>query len=395
MKNGKYLDNEAVLRLKIDMQNNNHSLRDPIAYRIKHISHHRTGKEWCIYPSYDYSHGLVDAFEGITDSFCTMEFYVRRDQYYWPVLKLKEKFNLVAANVFEFGRLNIEGIELSKRKIIPLIKQNIVSGFDDPRLYTIRGLRRRGFTPEILKKIVSHAGMGRSETIIERSLIDHELRNVLDRDSIRAFAVLNPLKIKILNNDMSEKSCDIIEKNHQNHPTDISKGSHNTDLSPNIFIEKTDFRAIDSVDFYRLAPNKTIRLRYADFVEYVSHTMDNVIVKDIIPEKPKKIKGVIHWVSKERSKRIIIQIYDDLYDVVEGIDKNIKMNLNSKIMCYDSLVENYVIEYLESQIDKINIVFQFERLGYFKFDHYSKHSDSSEKIPVFMRVIDLTDKYNK
>ena len=231
MRKNMYEENKAVLRLKIDMKNDNHNLRDPIAYRIKKNPHYRTGTTWCIYPSYDYSHGLVDAFENVTDSFCTMEFFIRRDQYYWPVLKLKDKFNLKAANVLEFGKLNIEGVVLSKRKIVPLIVSGIVGGFDDPRLYTIRGLKRRGFTPEILKKIVSHAGMNRTVTTISRSLIEHELRSWLDKNCYRTFAVMNPLFVSVMNG--SEKLC-----LHPNHPNDKTTGFHYTKLTNKIIIEK-------------------------------------------------------------------------------------------------------------------------------------------------------------
>lgn len=405
MKKGKHEENGAVLRLKIDMQNDNHSLRDPIAYRIKYTPHIRTKSEWCIYPSYDYSHGLVDAFELITDSFCTMEFYVRREQYYWPVLKLKDKLNLTPAKVLEFGRLNIESVELSKRKIIPLVDHGIISGFDDPRLYTIKGMRRRGFSPEILKKIVSHAGMGRTPTTIAKSLIDYELRTILDRDSDRVFAVMDPLLVKIVNNDLSEKSardhsnvnfsllCD-----HPNHPVDKVKSSHTTELTENILIEKSDFREKDSSDYYRLAPGKVIRLRYADFVEYVSHDEKCIIVRDCVPTKPKKIKGVIHWVKAD-SHKIILEVYDDLYNS----DGEIK--LDSRINRYYGNIEDYAIkcvtEHIENSDEISNtksraLVFQFERLGYFKFDRYEINvNKDTDPVPVFIRVIDLADKYNK
>lgn len=394
MRKGKYEENGAVLRLKIDMQNDNHSLRDPIAYRIKYTPHIRTKSEWCIYPSYDYSHGLVDAFELITDSFCTMEFFVRREQYYWPVLKLKEKFGLKPATVLEFGRLNIEGVELSKRKIVPLIEKGIIGGFDDPRLFTIRGLKRRGFTPEILKKIVSHAGMGRTPTTIAKSLIDYELRTILDRDSHRVFAVMDPLYVKIVNNDLSEKSASSRMCDHPNHPSDKTKSTHTTELTENIVIEKSDFRSVDSPDYYRLAPGKVIRLRYADFVEYVSHDGKCITVRDCVPDKPKKIKGVIHWVKADAPK-IIFEIYDDLYDS-DGVVKP-----NSQIHRHNGMIENYVEDYLvehvkESDENRSNIVFQFERLGYFKFDRFViDFEKDNAPIPVFIRIIDLADKYNK
>lgn len=289
MKNRKYDENAAVLRLKIDMQNDNHTLRDPVAYRIKYTPHYRTKDAYCIYPSYDYSHGIVDALENITDSYCTTEFIVRREQYYWTVLKLKELgINNISdkANVVEFGRLNVEGVMLSKRKIIPLIENKVLSGFDDPRLYTIRGLRRRGFTPEILKNIVYHVNMDRNESVISQGLIEHELRTYFDKCAPRAFAVMNP--IKVVNDDLNADYNHICI--HPNHPTDISMLFHETNLTKEVYIEKSDFREIDSSDYFRLAPNKTIRYRYADFVKYKSHDNNEIKVINIVPENTKKVR---------------------------------------------------------------------------------------------------------
>ncbi|VBB18330.1 glutamine tRNA-synthetase [Yasminevirus sp. GU-2018] len=384
MRRGKFAENEAVLRLKIDMQNNNHSLRDPIAYRVKYAPHYRTGDRWCIYPTYDYSHGLVDAIEGVTDSFCTMEFYVRREQYYWPVLKLKDKFNLTLATVLEFGRLNIEGVALSKRKIVPLIGDGLLKGFDDPRLYTIRGLRRRGFTPEILKKIVSHAGMGRNPTTIAKSLIEFELRDRFDKECVRAFAVTDPYKVEIIpsSRDLSEirhmRPCV-----HPNHPSVKMLGDHTTMLGDTIYLERSDFREVDSPDYYRLAPGKTIRLRYADFVKYVDHNNDRIIVENVVPDKPKKIKGVVHWVSVDDSVPVIFETCDPLYKDDGVIDET------SRIHRSNGFVERFVIDTLVKTENKTNLVFQFERVGYYKFDRYE------DERPVFIRVIDLADKYNK
>ena len=242
MKLGYYKENEAVLRLKIDMKNDNHSLRDPIAYRIKYTPHYRTGTKYCIYPSYDYSHGIVDALEEISHSYCTTEFLIRREQYYWPVFKLKELgISLNEAIVIEFGRLNIEGVELSKRKIVPLVQNKKITGFDDPRLYTIRGLRRRGFTPEIIKNITSRVNMDRNESLISKSLIDYELRNYLDKISPRAFAVMEPLKV-IVDDISADKNIECI---HPNHPLNKEIGCHNTILSRDLFIENSDFRSED------------------------------------------------------------------------------------------------------------------------------------------------------
>lgn len=364
MLNRKYKENEAVLRLKIDMHNNNHSLRDPVAYRIKYHPHYRTGTKYCIYPSYDYSHGIVDALESVTDSYCTMEFYVRRELYYWPVYELELK----PAVVSEFGRLNLENVKLSKRQIIPLIENKILSGYDDPRLYTIRGLFRRGFTAEILKSIISKAtttDITRHESFISKSLIDYELRTSLDAKVTRAFAVLDPL-IVYLNDCDLDKICV-----HPNHPVNKDYGYHETKLTNTIYIDRCDFREIDSLDYYRLAPNKIVRLKYSDFVKCESYDLTNnrINVRLDNPEKPKKIKGIIHWVNNN-SHSAIFEIYPD--------------NLTDPVKIYNGFVEEYVME----SINKNYKIFQFERIGYFKFDRYENN------IPVFIQVIGLLDKYS-
>ncbi|XWV24559.1 glutamine tRNA-synthetase [Tupanvirus deep ocean] len=363
MANGFYHENDAVLRLKINMVDVNHALRDPIAYRIIYGSHYRTGDKWCIYPTYDYSHGIVDSIEGITHSYCSMEFYIRRDQYYWPVNKL----GLKPAVVQEFGRLNVEDNFLSKRKIINYVNQNLVSGFDDPRLLTIRGLRKRGFTPEILRSIISHCSMERHDTNLTKALIDFHLREVLDRESPRMFAIIDPLEVVI------EDETNVHDCNHPNHPKNVTMGSHITQLTKNILIEKSDFREVDSKDFFRLAPEKTIRLKYSYFVKYANHNKDIVTVSKTEPTNPKKIKGVIHWISKDFAIPVKFELYDKL--LIDG-----EYNPNSKII-RDGYVEPAVMENLSKP-------YQFERLGYFKFDRYDNGK------PVFIRVIDLIDKFN-
>lgn len=383
MKDGRYKEGEAVLRLKIDMQNNNHTLRDPIAYRINYTPHYRTGTNWVIYPSYDFSHGLVDALEEITDSYCTMEFFVRREQYYWPVMKLKDRFGLTPAIVMEFGRFNIDGVTLSKRKIIDLMNKGIIKGFDDPRLYTIRGLRRRGFTPEILKNIVSHSGTGRAPTTVSKDLIEFELRDRLDKECMRAFAVLNPVSVTIKNGTVRNLSRPI-------QPSDLSKGSRTVTMTSDIYIDRADFRDVDNPTYYRLAPNKTIRLKYADFVRHDSHELNDGVVKHIIvvetvPDKPKKIKGIIHWVDG-KSHKAVFEIYNDLVDGAECDSATITVERHI------GYVEPYVIDTVRST-DKENIVFQFERIGYYKFDRYETIED--EKVPIFIRVINITDRYNE
>lgn len=375
MKSGFYKENEIVLRLKIDMRNDNHTLRDPVAYRVKYTPHYKTGTEWIIYPSYDYSHGLVDALENITYSYCTAEFYVRREQYYWPVKEL----GLVPAEVHEFGRLNVENNVLSKRKIIKLVEEQKVAGFDDPRLLTIKGLKKRGFTPAILKKVISACSLDRdakNDSLMTVPFIHHCLRDVLDKVAKRAFAVIDPVEL-IIKQDESCSSYKPINCIHPNHPTNKDLGEHITELGNNVYIERTDFKEVDEKNYYRLAPEKTIRLKYADFVKYSSHTTNenSLIIScfNHVPENPKKIKGVIHWVSKHEAVPAKFELFESLFE-------NDEFNPKSKITL-NGYVERYVNH-------NLNEVFQFERLGFFKFDRMV------DGIPVFIRVIELVDKFN-
>jgi glutaminyl-tRNA synthetase len=373
MKNGKYKENEAVLRLKIDMINNNHSLRDPVAYRIKYTPHYKTDTQWCIYPSYDYSHGIVDALENITYSYCTTEFIVRRELYYYPVLELiKLGHKLNPAKVHEFGKLTIENNILSKRNIIKLVQDKKVDGFDDPRLLTIKGLKKRGFTPEILKDMVkNNTTLERHETLLSCSMVDFYLRKHLDKSSNRIFGILRPLKI-----NLKDIGDNIICKHPRkpNSETDY----YNTLLTKNIYIEQTDFREVDSKDYYRLAPNKIVRLRYGPFIENIEYSNNKeLLCKIATPEKPKKIKGILHWLSHEDSIPCKFELYDNL------LNKDGNYNDNSKLVL-DGRVEKEILNDLTQ-------TYQFERLGFFKFDKYS--SDDT-KIPIFVRVIQLVDKFN-
>lgn len=375
MINRKYESGFAVLRLKIDMKNSNHTLRDPVAYRINYFPHYRTGTKYVIYPSYDYSHGIVDALENITFSYCTTEFYIRREQYYWPVKEL----GLKPAEVREFGRLNVEGNVLSKRKIKKLIEETKVSNFDDPRLLTIEGLKRRGFTPKILRNIISTVTnfesdkFNTNDTNISQHFIDHCLREELDKIAPRMFAVIDPLKINIINFDGDMKDCE-----HPNHSNNPEMGIHNTIITKNIYIEKSDFKNTDSKDYYRLTHEKPVRLRYSDFIKYNKENDDGSLdVELIVPENPKKIKGVIHWISFEDS----IEAKFELYNHPLFFEKDSELFFNDKSKeVYYGRVENSVMKNLE-------ISYQFERLGYFKFDRFEDDK------PVFIRIVDLFNKY--
>ena len=373
MKNGVYNDNECILRLKIDMNHSNHVMRDPMAYRIKKTPHYKTGTEWCIYPSYDFSHGIVDALENITYSYCTTEFLIRRELYYWPIEQLnKLGANLKPAEVTEFGKLVVENNILSKRNIIKLVNDKVMTGYDDPRLLTIRGLKRRGYTPTILKNIVQFASMGRSDQTFSNSMIKFHLREELDKNAIRAFGVVKPILVEIENFPDSHQVC-----MHQNHPK--SKDSHETILTKNIYIESSDFREVDDPDFFRLAPGKIIRLKYGPFIQYVSHSKDldfiRIICKIVEPEKPKKIKGIIHWVSTDPaySTKVKYVLYNDI--LINDV-----FNENSKEE-HIGYIENYATSITESM--------QLERVGYFKYDHTEE--TNADNLKVFIRVVELND----
>ncbi len=329
MRSGAYEAGTCVLRLKIDMSHENAVMRDPVAYRINYTPHYRTRNKWCIYPSYDYSHGIVDALENITYSYCTSEFYIRRPLYMWPVLAL----NLTPATVIEFGRLNVEGVSLSKRKIIPLVETGTLSGYDDPRLFTIRGLRRRGFTPTILKTLAGLSGLDMRDTILSKSIVLHHLRSHLFVTAPKYMAVLNPITLSI-------------------------------DDGTKVYIESSDFREVDSPDYYRLAPGKTIRLRHSSFIKYESHDTCEVKGSITTPDNPKKIKGIIHWVSALDSIPAIFDIYEDI-------------DVNSKLI----RSHGYVSKNMPLNSETV----QFERLGYFRYDHME------DDIPVLIKVVGLND----
>lgn len=329
MRDGMYSNGTCALRLKIDMKHENPNLRDPIAYRIKHSTHYRTGDKWKIYPSYDYSHGIVDALEGITHSYCTSEFLIRRPQYLWPV----EQLGLTPANVVEFGRLNVEGIGLSKRKIIPLVEGGELDGYDDPRLFTIRGLRRRGFTPELLKELAGLSSISLKDTELSKSIVLHTLRTQYDTVAPRAFAVLNPLPVML------------------------------ADGSLHSYIDRDDFREVDSPSYYRMAPGKTIRLRYGPCISYHSHTEDSLTAM-IVPDQ--KVKGIVHWVPANAKQAIFI-CYEDI-------------DIHSEKVILHGFVHPDVTY-------GANEVYQFERVGYFKYDHMKGD------IPVFIKIVGLLNKY--
>ncbi len=346
MKNKKYIPGEAVLRLKIDMKNNNHTLRDPIAYRIDFTPHFKTNETWCIYPSYDYSHGIIDAIENITNSYCTDEFYIRRDLYYWSVNILnKLGCNLNPANVHEYGKLNIENNTLSKRNIKKLIENNVVSGYDDPSLLTVRGMRTRGYTPEIIKSIANCSGLGKVTTTVSMKFIYHSLIMHYNPIAIRCFAVINPIKCVIENlSENYEMDC--------NHPHIPNKPEfyHTTKITNEIFIEKDDFKLEHDNDFYRLSPkNEKVRLKFFDIVKYVKFENNIIYIDTCNIKRDKKVKSTIHWISSKHAIPAKFEFIDEINPLLKNT--------------FDGYIEKYVLDLIE--LDE-NTIFEFERIGYFK-----------------------------
>jgi glutaminyl-tRNA synthetase len=359
MKNKKYASGEAVLRLKIDMTNDNHTLRDPIAYRINYSPHFKTGKTWCIYPSYDYSHGIVDALENVTTSYCTDEFYIRRDLYYWSITTLnKLGCSFAPANVHEFGKLTVENNILSKRNIKKLIDDGLVSGYDDPSLLTVRGMRNRGYTPEIIKAIAKCSGLGKVKTVVSMKLVHHLLISHYNPTAVRCFAVVNPIKCVITNLD-EEKIC--AHPHIPNNPEHY----HSTTITREIYIENDDFKMDHDDDFYRLSPiNKMVRLKFYDIVKYETVADNIVYVSACNLKKDKSVKSTIHWLSANHvvpAKFIFINIENPVI----------------KKIC-DGFVESYVLECGS------DVVFEFERIGYFKLLHKDENN-----VPYYLCIVYL------
>ncbi len=368
MKSGKYKKNECVLRLKIDMKNSNHTLRDPIAYRINYTPHYRTGTNWVIYASYDYSHGIIDALEGITHSYCTDEFFIRREQYYWALNKLIELgVDLKPAQVHEYGKLSIQNNILSKRNINKLVNDGLVSDYSDPRLLTIKGLRRRGFTPSMIKSIVETSSMERHETIVNTDFIDHIMRNELGNTATRVFGIIDPIEVVVIEHDKFTQTS-----SHPDFPGPNSH-SHTINISHKIYIEREDFRDTHDKSYYRYTPENIVRLRYNDFTQMVSWDNNSITVKRIDPPNPKKVKGCISWVSDTDAIQVIYELYTDL--APDGC-----FNPSSK-----KVVKGYIQKYA-LEPENISKIFQLERVGYFKFDRYE------DEFPVFIRITGLYDK---
>jgi glutaminyl-tRNA synthetase len=392
MKEGEFEDGSRVLRAKIDMASPNLNMRDPVMYRILHARHHRTQDKWCIYPMYDFAHGQCDSIEGITHSLCTLEFEDHRPLYDWFINEL----NIHPSRQIEFARLNLSHTIMSKRKLRELVKDNYVSGWDDPRLPAISGLRRRGFTPRSIRSFCERIGVAKRDSTIDMELLEHCAREDLNKTSPRVMAVLRPLRVVITNYPEGQ----VEELEAINNPEDETMGTRKVPFSRVICIEKDDFREDPPKKFYRLAPGREVRLRYAYFVRCNDVIKDKKTgeVKELhctydpetkggsAPDE-RKVKATLHWVSAEHSLEAEVRLYDhlllkkELTDEKDGADFKRWLNPRSLEVLHPCYVESSLRDAAPGSR------YQFERLGYFCVDSV----DSSEDLLVFNRTVSLRD----
>jgi glutaminyl-tRNA synthetase len=392
MKAGKYADGEHVLRAKIDMNSGNINMRDPVIYRIRHVAHHNTGDKWCIYPLYDFTHGLSDAIEGVTHSLCTLEFEDHRPLYNWILEKVDPPFH---PRQIEFARLQLEYTLTSKRKLNRLVDEGHVDGWDDPRMLTISGMRRRGFTPESIVNFCAMIGMTKKDSTIEMGVLENALRDDLNTRAERRMAVINPLKVIIENypQDQEEMMTGV------NHPQNPDYGMRDIPFSREIYIEQDDFMEDAPKKFFRLSPGREVRLRFAYYItcKEVIKNPDGSIKSLICTYDPesrggktadgRKIKGTIHWVSVRHAVPARVNLYDRLFNMTNpGAASDFMTAINPES---NTVMENAMLEPTVELTDN-KMAYQFERLGYFISD-----LDSSVEKPIFNRTISLRDSWAK
>lgn len=391
MRNGEFKSGEKTLRAKIDMASPNINLRDPIMYRIVHENHQRQGKEWCIYPTYDWAHGLEDSIEKITHSICTLEFENHRPLYDWFLNEL----GIYHPQQIEFARLNLNYTVMSKRKLLQLVKENFVDGWDDPRMPTISGLRRRGYSPEALRDFAENVGVAKRDAMTDISLLEFSIRNDLNKRANRAMAVLRPLKVVLTN--YPENQVEALEA--VNNPEDAEMGKRNIPFSQELFIEQSDFMENPPKGFHRLVPGGEVRLRYAYIIkcdEVIKNENGEVVelrcsfdpkTKSGTGTSNKKVKGTIHWVSAAQAVPVEVRLYDRLFTIENpAADENWLnfLNPHSLKILSDALVEPSLSG------AKVGEHIQFERNGYFCVD--SRFS-TEEKL-VFNRTVTLKDSWS-
>ncbi|MEC7905682.1 MAG: glutamine--tRNA ligase/YqeY domain fusion protein [Verrucomicrobiota bacterium] len=394
MKEGAFKDGKRVLRAKIDMSHPNINMRDPVLYRIIHAEHHRTGGQWKIYPSYDFAHGQSDAIEGITHSLCSLEFEFHRPLYDWFLDNLPVPSR---PRQIEFSRLNVEYILTSKRKLLQLVSEGHVHGWDDPRMPTVSGFRRRGYTPKALNEFCYRAGVAKRERVNEYALLEYCIRKDLEEKAVRRMAVLDPVKVVIEN--FPEEETEFYDG--PNHPANADMGSRQVTLTKEIFIERDDFMEDPPKKFFRLGPGREVRLRYACYITCTGFTKNEAgevteIRATFDPESRggstpdrRKVKGTIHWVSANRNTPLEVRAYEQLFlkpdpeDVEDGqtfLD-NLNPNSEKTLRAYGEL---------ELANAESGDRFQFERKGYYTVD-----PDSTPEAPVFNQTVTLRDSWAK
>ena len=392
MKSGEFADGAYILRAKIDMASPNMLMRDPIMYRIKHAEHHRTGNKWCIYPMYDFAHGQSDSIENITHSICTLEYVSHRELYDWFI----EKLEIFPSKQYEFARLNLTSTVMSKRKLLQLVNENLVNGWDDPRMPTISGLRRRGFTPKSLREFCERIGIAKRENLIELSLLEFCIREDLNKTANRVMAVLDPIKLIITNYEKGTE--DLIGEN--NPEAENGGGTRVIPFSNELWIERDDFMEVPAKKWFRLAPGAMVRLKFAYIVKCEDFVKDeNGNVTEIhctyIPESKSgndtsgiNVKGTIHWVSAQHAKTAEIRLYDRLFtsETPDAEEGDFKDYLNPESL---TVLPNVYIEPALADAD-LDSRYQFIRKGYFCLD-----KDSTIDKLVFNRTVTLKDTFKK
>ncbi|HNV30474.1 MAG TPA: glutamine--tRNA ligase/YqeY domain fusion protein [Cyclobacteriaceae bacterium] len=392
MKAGKYPDGSKVLRAKIDMAHTNMLMRDPVLYRIKHAHHHRTGDTWCVYPMYDFAHGQSDSIENITHSICTLEFVPHRELYDWFI----EKLEIYPSKQYEFARLNMTYTMMSKRKLLQLVNEKHVSGWDDPRMPTLSGVRRRGYTPEAIRDFCDRIGVAKRDNLIDISLLEFCVREHLNKISARRMVVFDPLKVVITN--YPEGKTEVMTS--ENYPEDATGSVREMPFGREIYIEREDFMEVPPKKYFRLAPGQMVRLKSAYIIRCDEHIKDaagNVteLRCSYVPESRSgsdtsglQVKGVIHWVNIEKSIPIEVRMYDRLFTVEDmgALDDDFRNHLNPNSLLVLPTV------YAEPEIvnAKLGEHFQFLRMGYFCLD-----PDSAPGKIIFNRTVTLRDMWAK
>jgi glutaminyl-tRNA synthetase len=395
MRKGEFPDGSRTLRAKIDMAHPNMNMRDPVMYRILHAEHHRQGSKWCIYPMYDWAHGLEDSIEGVTHSLCSLEYEDHRPLYDWYL----DQLGIYHPRQIEFARLNMTYTVMSKRRFLELVKGGYVKGFDDPRLPTLAGLRRLGYTPEAIREFCRRIGIDKTDSMVDRQLLEHCLREDLNKRAMRVMAVLRPLKVVIDNYPEGK----VEELDAINNPEDPRAGTRKVPFSRVLYIEQEDFREVPPPKYYRLSPGTEVRLRYAYYVKCVGTTKDpktGEVTEIRCTYDPatrggdapdgRKVKATLHWVSAGHAFPSEVRLYDHLFtqsnpdDVPEGVDWKTTVNPNSLEVLKGCRMEPGLVNATPGER------YQFERLGYFCVD-----PDSRVGSPVFNRTVTLRDTWTR